>query len=101
MWRRRLVTARAGGLQVAAAGLFALDRLEQGLEVALAEPLRAVPLDQLEEHGRPVLYRLGEHLQQVAVLVPVGEYLLGGQLGERHSGLAHPAPELLVVGIRR
>src|SRR5215472_15970761 len=92
--------ARMWASEVAAAGLFPLDRLEQRLEVALAEPLRAVPLDQLEEHGRPVLDRLGEHLQQVAVLVPVGEYLPGGQFGERHPGLAHPAPELLVVGVR-
>ena len=30
-----------------------------------------MPLDQLEEHGRAVLDRLGEDLQQVAVLVPV------------------------------
>ena len=30
-----------------------------------------MPLDQLEEHGRPVRHRLGEDLQQVAVLVPV------------------------------
>ncbi len=59
-------------LQVPAPGLLPLDRLEQRLEVPLAEPLRAVPLDQLEEHGRPVLDRLGEDLQQVPVLVPVG-----------------------------
>ena len=54
-------------------GLLPLDRLEKRLEVALAEPLRAVPLDQLEEDRRPVLHRLGEDLQQVAVLVPVGQ----------------------------
>ena len=59
--------------EIPAAGLFPFDRLEQGLEVALAEPFRAVPLDQLEEDRRPVLYRLGEDLQQVAVLVPVGQ----------------------------
>src|SRR5216683_3601970 len=52
-------------------GLLPLDGLEQRLEVALAEPLRAVPLDQLEEQCRPVLYRLGEDLQQVPILVPV------------------------------
>ena len=45
-------------LHVAALGLLPLDRLEQCFEVALAEPLRAVPLDQLEEHRRPVLDRL-------------------------------------------
>jgi hypothetical protein len=53
--------------------LLALDRLEERLEVALAEAERAVPLDDLEEHGRAVSERLGEDLQQVAVLVPVDE----------------------------
>ena len=32
-----------------------------------------MPLDELEEHGRPVADRLGEDLQQVAVLVPVDQ----------------------------
>src|ERR1035441_382711 len=64
---------RGPRLEVAALGLLPLDRLEQRLEVPLAEPLRAVPLDQLEEYGRPVLHRLGEDLQQVPVLVPVGQ----------------------------
>jgi hypothetical protein len=50
-----------------------LDRLEEGLEVALAEAERAVPLDDLEEHRRAVAEGLGEDLQQVAVLVPVDE----------------------------
>src|SRR5271170_4277281 len=67
------VRFRSAGSQVPAPGLLPLDRLEQRLEVALAEPLRAMPLDQLEEHRRPVLHRLGEDLQQVAVLVPVGQ----------------------------
>jgi hypothetical protein len=58
-------------LQVAAPGLLALDRLEQRLEVPLAEPLRAMRLDQLEEHRRPVLRRLGEDLQQVAVTATI------------------------------
>src|SRR5215831_8161689 len=57
----------ARGSEVAAAGLLPLDRLEQRLEVAFAKALRAVPLDQLEEDRRPVLHRLGEDLQQVAV----------------------------------
>ena len=35
--------------------------------------LRPVPLDQLEEHRRPILDRLSKDLQQVAVLVPVSE----------------------------
>src|SRR5215471_2565068 len=64
----------SGRSEVASARLLALDGLEQRLEVALAESVGAVPLDEFEEHGRPVLYRLGEDLQQVAVLVAVGEY---------------------------
>ena len=59
--------------QVAAQFLLPLDGLEQRLEVALAEAERAVPLDQLEEDRRPVAERLGEDLQQVAVLVPVDQ----------------------------
>src|ERR671922_1992602 len=45
--------------------LLALDRLEERLEVALAEPARAVPLDDLVEHRRPVADRLGEDLEHV------------------------------------
>src|SRR5688500_10858963 len=41
----------SGGLQHAAAHLVALDRLEQRLEVAFAETVVALALDELEEHG--------------------------------------------------
>jgi hypothetical protein len=51
-------------LQVAAELLLALDRLEQGLEVAPAETEGAVAFDELEKHRRPVADRLGEDLQQ-------------------------------------
>ena len=97
-----LQTSPAGNanLQVAAAGLLPLDRLEQRLEVPLAEPLGPVPLDQLEEHRRPVLHRLGEDLQQVAVLVPVGQDAQCTQLIERNPGLAHPRAERVVVAAR-
>src|SRR5580658_8530739 len=86
--------------QVAAPGLFPLDRLEQRPGVALAEPFRAVPLYQLEEHGWPVLHRLGEDLQQVAVLVPVGQDAELAQFGCWHPGLADPRAELVVVAVR-
>src|SRR6476659_4287566 len=59
--------------EVAATLLVALDGLEQRLEVALAEPLRAPPLDDLEEDRRTVRDRLVEDLQQVAVEVLVGQ----------------------------
>src|SRR4051794_37274821 len=77
-------------LQVPATLLLALDRLEQGLEVALAEAERAVPLDQLEEHRRAVLHRLGEDLEQVAVLVAVDQDAQFAQRLDRYPGLAGP-----------
>jgi predicted ATPase/DNA-binding CsgD family transcriptional regulator len=80
-------------LQVAAQLLLALDRLEQRLEVALAEAERAVPLDELEEHGRPVADGLGEDLQQVAVLVPVDEDAALLQLLDGDADLTDPAAQ--------
>src|SRR3954471_10449786 len=89
--------------EVAALVLFALDRLEEGLEVALAEAQRAVPLDELEEDGRPVAERLGEDLQQVAVLVAVDEDLALLQLLDRHAYVADALTQLgvLVVAVGR
>src|SRR6185437_15433537 len=57
--------------EVASFLLLALDRLEQRLEVALAEPQRTMPLDQFKEHRRPVTDGLSEDLQQVTVFVAV------------------------------
>src|SRR5882757_3084752 len=101
-WSLGAVIAEAAvrQLEVAAALLLPLDRLEQRLEVALPEALRAMPLDQLEEHRRPVLHRRGEDLQQVAVLVPVGEDAQLTQLTQRHPGLADPVAQILVVRVR-
>src|SRR6266702_4407962 len=81
----------AGRSEVAAAGLLALDRLEQRFEVSLSEPLRAMALNQLEEHRRAVLHRLGEDLQQVTVLIPVGEGVVVAvrRVEERHPGSPH------------
>src|ERR1700735_5476738 len=87
--------------EVAPPGLLPLDCLEQRLEVALAEALRAVPLDQLEEHRRPVLHGLGEYLQQVAVLVPVRQDPELPQLIERNASLADPFAQRVVIAVRR
>ena len=46
---------------------------KSALKLPVAEAARAVPLDHLEEQRRPVLRRLREDLQQVAVVVAVGE----------------------------
>src|SRR6476620_12009032 len=59
--------------EIAAEGLLAFDRLEERLEVPLAEPACAVALDHLEEERRPVLRGLREDLQQVPILVAVGQ----------------------------
>src|SRR4051794_37238100 len=91
------------GSEVASALLFALDRLEQRLEVALAEAERAVALDQLEEDRGPVTDGLGEDLQQVAVLVAVDQDPAPLQLLDRCPDVADPRPQLgiAVVGVRR
>src|SRR5438094_7069536 len=68
--------------QRSAAGLLAFDRLEQRLEVALAETARPVPLDDLEEQRRPIGHRLRENLQHVALIVAVDEDAQLGQLLE-------------------
>src|SRR3954453_4801172 len=90
-------------LEVAAPVLLALDRLEECLEVALAEAQRAVSLDQLEEDRRPVAGRLGEDLQQVAVLVAVDQDAALLQLLDRgaHGADALPQFGVLVLGVRR
>jgi non-specific serine/threonine protein kinase len=87
-------------LKVAAQLLLALDRLEERLEVALAEAERAVPLDELEEHRRPVADRLGEDLQQVAVLVPVDQDAALAQLLDGNPDLADPLPQHRVGVVR-
>src|SRR5918911_3554764 len=87
----------SGGLKVAALGLLALDRLEQGLEVAVAEAPRAVALDDLEEHRRAVADRLREDLQQVALVVAVDEDALLAEVGELLDDLGHARRDLVVV----
>ena len=56
-----------------------------------------MPLDQFEENRRPVLHRFGEHLQQVAVLVAVGENTYFTQDRNRYPGVAYPLAQRVVV----
>jgi len=58
-------------LEIAAERLFALDRLEQRLEIPFAEAAAAVALDHFEEQRGPILDRLGEDLQQISLLVAI------------------------------
>src|SRR5689334_372148 len=88
-------------LQVAAERLFSFDRLEQRLEVAVAEAARAVPLDHLEEDGGPVLRGLREDLQEIAVLVAVDEDPVLLQYRVVLVDLADPVGDLLVIRVGR
>src|SRR5688572_15036705 len=86
-----------GALEIPAQRLLALDRLEQCLEVPLPEAARTLPLDDLEEHRRAVLHRLGEDLQQVAVGIAIDE---DTELPERSEVLVDRADaieQILVV----
>src|SRR6476661_10678968 len=60
-------------------------------------------LDELEEDRRAVAERLGEDLEQVAVLVTVDEDLALLQLLDRHADVADALAQLgvLVVAVRR
>src|SRR3954468_15267177 len=76
--------------------LLALDGLEERLEVPLAEAPGAVALDDLEEERRAVLDRLGEDLQEIALLVAVREDAQFGQVGQVLGDRADPIAEPLV-----
>src|SRR5690242_19786208 len=88
---------RRTGSEVPARVLLALDGLEEGLEVALAEAEGTVALDQLEEDRRPVAQRLGEDLQQVAVLIAVDQDPALLQLLDRRPHIADAGTQLGVL----
>src|SRR4051794_28906410 len=88
-------------LEVPAQLLLALDRLEQSLEVTVAESARAVALDHLEEDGRAVAGRLREDLEQIALVVAVHEDAEPAEVLHVLLDLADALGGLLVVGVRR
>ena len=85
------------GLEITSGCLLPFDRLEERTEVPLAEPARALPLDDLVEHGRTVLHVAGKDLQQVAVRVPIDEDAEVLENVERLVDLADALLKLLVV----
>src|SRR3954470_23918891 len=91
----------AAALEVPAQRLLALDRLEQRLEVPVAEAARAVTLDHLEEERRPVLRGLREDLQQVPVVVSVGEDPEPPQVAVVLVDLADTVRYVFVIGVGR
>src|SRR6185503_7508608 len=84
-------------LQHAAAHLVELHRLEQRLEVALAEALVPFPLDELEE-DRPELV-LAEDLQEQLARSSVDQDLALLQLGQALAVPRDALVDQLIVGI--
>src|SRR5215813_10371093 len=91
------------GLDDAAAQLIALDRFEQRLEVALAEALVALALNELEEYGPE--QRLGKDLQQQPLLATLGATVEQNaarlQLARLLAMARKPLVEHLVIRRRR
>src|SRR5829696_2139306 len=81
--------------------LLALDRLEERLEVARAEAGGTVTLDDLEEDRRAIAERLGEHLEEVALVVAVDEDPEALEVVKRLVDLADPLGDLVVVRVGR
>src|ERR1700684_1153147 len=80
--------------------LFAPNRLEQRLEIPLAETPRSAPLDDLEEQRRPILDGLREYLQHVAFVVAVDEDAEFRQVADVLVDLAHTVRQDVVVRLR-
>src|SRR6202040_3339820 len=68
-------------------------------EVAFTEAAGAVALDDLEEDRRPVAERGSEDLEQVALVVAVGENPEPAELGERLIELPQALRHLVAVAL--
>src|SRR6185437_2925210 len=79
------------------ARLFALDGLEQCLEISFTERTRSVALDDLEEQRGPVLDGLGKDLQEIALLVAVDEDVQLRQFVQVFRNVAHTTRQRIVV----
>src|SRR6266571_4465790 len=88
--------ANSRPLEIPSSCLLALDRLEQCLEVSLAEAARAFALDDLVEQRRPILDRLRENLQEVAVGIAVHQ---DAELLQAIERLVDRADARLQVGV--
>src|SRR5438309_6832374 len=96
--RRNLCGAK-GHSEISAKSLLALDRLEQRLEVPLAEAPCAVALDHLEEERRAILRGFREDLEEVAVLVAVGKDAQPAEVVPVLADLADALADVLVVRV--
>ena len=60
-------------LQIASPLLLFLERFEERFEIAFAETLRALALNDFKEERRPIFHRLGEYLQQIPFVVAIDQ----------------------------
>ena len=93
---------QVSGFQHAAANLVKLDALEQGLEIALAEAVVALALDDLEEDGADGVF--GEDLEQPAAVFgrrAVDQDLQALQFADRLAMAGQARVDAFVIGIRR
>ena len=61
--------------EISSRGLIQLNTLEQSFEVAGPEALMVVSLDDLEEDSWPILHRLREDLQKIAIVIIINQNL--------------------------
>ena len=76
---------------------FSFDRFKQGFEVAFPEGSCALALNDLVKDGRAVLYRLGEDLEQVALVVAVDQDAVALDVVAVLSDVRHAVEDGLVV----
>ena len=90
--------------QVPSCILLPLNRFKQGLEVPSAKPIEVIPLDDLNEHSRPIHQMLRKKLQQITPLIKIDQDIQTSQrlkvLIQRHARTLQPQPHRLVVRLR-
>src|SRR5256885_15736355 len=84
--------------QIPSRRLLSFDRLEQRPEVPLAEAASAFALDDLVEHGRAILDRLREDLEQIAFRIAIDENAELLEDVQRFVDLADACLEIGVIG---
>src|SRR5208337_4111684 len=86
-------------LQIPSPRLLHFDRFKQRLEISFAKSAAALALDDFEEHGRSILYRLRENLQQVAFFVAVYQYTQRAQLRQRFLHWSDPRRQHVIIRV--
>src|SRR5260370_42106286 len=86
-------------LQIPSSRLLHFNRFKQRFEIPFSKSAAALALDHFEEHGRPILHRLRENLQQVAFLVAVHKYTERAQLVERFLHRPDPRRQQIIIRV--